>query len=131
MSESERNRKPVFDGINLEARHMWLIITRGKYDFSIKWWVHDRYQEVVDHFKGRITFVQVGRSDHNYFPLQNVIDLRGKTTIRGLIRLTYHRRGVVTPTTFAMHLAVTVEMRENPISRRTCVVIAGARERTQ
>ncbi len=131
MSDSERNQKPVFDGINLEERHIWLIVAGGKYDFTIKWWAHDRYQEVVNHFKGRITFVQVGRSDHNHFPLQNVIDLRGKTTIRDLIRLTYHCRGVVTPVTFAMHLAAAVEMRENPLSRRPCVVIAGAREPPQ
>lgn len=37
MSESERNQKPVFDGINLEERHIWLIVAGGKYDFTIVW----------------------------------------------------------------------------------------------
>lgn len=37
MSESERNQKPVFDGINLEGRHTWLIVAGGKYDFTIVW----------------------------------------------------------------------------------------------
>ncbi len=37
MSDSERNQKPVFDGINLEERHIWLIVAGGKYDFTIKW----------------------------------------------------------------------------------------------
>ena len=38
----------------------WIIVAGGKYDFTAKWWAHERWQAVVDHFAGRILFVQVG-----------------------------------------------------------------------
>ncbi|MDQ3776123.1 MAG: hypothetical protein M3461_18120 [Pseudomonadota bacterium] len=58
----------------------------GKYDFTIKWWDLGRFQRVVDHFQDRILFVQVGESGHEHPSLQNVIDLRGKTDLRQLLR---------------------------------------------
>ena len=42
------------------ARPFWLFASGGKWDYTIKWWASSRYQEVVDHFRGRIDFVQVG-----------------------------------------------------------------------
>jgi len=44
------------------ARPFWLFASGGKWDYTIKWWDASRYQEVVDHFAGRIDFVQVGES---------------------------------------------------------------------
>lgn len=54
----------------------WLIVSGGKYDFTIKWWDAKRYQQTVDYFKDLIRFVQVGEDKHHHPPLQNVIDLR-------------------------------------------------------
>ena len=68
----------------------WIMVSGGKTDFTIKWWDWRRYQQVVDHFRGRIQFVLVGDKSHLHPPLQRVIDLRGKTDLRQLVRLVYH-----------------------------------------
>ena len=60
----------------------WIVVAGGKYDFTIKWWHFRRYQAVVDHFQGKILFVQVGEKGGYHPPLDGVIDLRGKTTLR-------------------------------------------------
>jgi ADP-heptose:LPS heptosyltransferase len=106
----------------------WIIAAGGKHDFTIKWWDHDRYQQVVDYFYPRILFVQVGERGHEHPPLHNVIDLRGKTDLRQLIRLVYHAQGVLCPITLLMHLAAAVEVRSSMPKNRPCVVVAGGRE---
>src|SRR6185295_727603 len=55
----------------------WLVVSGGKFDFTAKWWDPRRTQEVVDHFRGKILFVQVGEDGHHHPALRNVIDLRG------------------------------------------------------
>src|SRR5437879_3223788 len=57
----------------------WIVAAGGKYDVTVKWWQSKRYQEVVDHFRGKIVFVQVGEQGHYHPKLDGVIDLRGKT----------------------------------------------------
>jgi ADP-heptose:LPS heptosyltransferase len=109
----------------------WLIVAGGKTDFTIKWWDHQRYQEVVNHFKDRILFVQVGAKEHLHPGLEGVLDLRGKTDLRQVVRLMYHAQGVVCPVTFFMHLAAAVPMKVNAPKSRACVAIAGGREPSQ
>ena len=48
----------------------------GKRDFTAKWWDPARFQTVVDHFRGRIAFVQCGEAGHWHPPLEGVINLR-------------------------------------------------------
>jgi ADP-heptose:LPS heptosyltransferase len=105
----------------------WLVAAGGKYDVTVKWWETRRYQEVVDYFLGKILFVQVGDYGHHHPRLKNVIDLRGKTSLRELIRLVYHAQGVLCPVTGLMHLAAAVETRRRQ-AVRPCVVLAGGRE---
>lgn len=57
----------------------WIVGAGGKFDFTIKWWDVERFQKVVDHFEGRILFVQVGAEGDHHPPLDRVLDLRGKT----------------------------------------------------
>jgi len=109
----------------------WIIVAGGKTDFTIKWWDQSRWQEVVDHFRGRICFVQVGESHHVHPPLHGVLDLRGRTDLRQLVRLVYHSQGVVCPVTVLMHLAAAVEVNGGRPLNRPCVVIAGGREPMQ
>lgn len=109
----------------------WIMIAGGKYDFTAKWWDPARYQEVVDHFSGRIQFVQCGERGHWHPRLRGVIDLVGKTDLRQFVRLAYHSSGVVCPVTFAMHLAAAVETPPDRPKNRACVVIAGGREPSQ
>ena len=106
----------------------WIVVAGGKYDFTIKWWDHGRFQQVVDYFQGRILFVQVGENGHEHPALHNVIDLRGKTDLRQLVRLVHHAQGVLCPVTLLMHLAAAVETRDGMPRNRPCVVVAGGRE---
>jgi ADP-heptose:LPS heptosyltransferase len=106
----------------------WLLVSGGKRDFTIKWWDPARHQRVVDHFRGRLQFVQVGEPSHHHPPLDGVIDLRGRTTMRQLIRLMYHASGAVSPVSLLMHLAAAVDTPPGKPRSRPCVVIAGGRE---
>lgn len=109
----------------------WLIVAGGKRDYTIKWWDPARWQQVVDHFRGRIFFVQIGEGSHHHPPLRGVLDFRGKTHLRQLVRLMYHAQGVVCPVTLAMHLAAAVEVKGGKPKNRPCVVVAGGREPAQ
>jgi hypothetical protein len=109
----------------------WIIVAGGKYDVTIKWWSSKRYQRVVDTYRGKIQFVQIGAKEHNHPQLTGVIDFRGNTTIRQLIRLVYHAQGVLCPVTSVMHLAAAVEVKPEMPKNRACVVVAGGREPSQ
>ncbi len=122
LSEKEKSEYP-FD----TNTPYWLIVSGGKFDYTIKWWETKRYQEVVDHYKGKIQFVQVGAIEHSHKGLNNVIDIRGRTTHRQLIQLIYHAQGVVCPVTSLMHLSAAIPPKA-PRASRPCVVIAGGRE---
>lgn len=106
----------------------WIVTSGGKFDYTTKWWDHQRYQQVVDSFRGKILFVQVGETQHHHPPLKGVIDLRGKTDLRQLVRLVYHSQGVLGPVNLLMHLAAAVEVKPGMPKHRPCVVVAGGRE---
>lgn len=129
LSDEEQNRlNEVEKETGLSNGPYWLINAGGKYDLTIKWWSHDRYQQVVDHFAGRIEFVQIGEDRHNHKPLMGAVDLRGVTDIRQLVTLVYHAQGVVSPVSFLMHLAAAVPTKPGAPSTRPCVVVLGGRE---
>jgi ADP-heptose:LPS heptosyltransferase len=109
------------------SNNFWIIIAGGKYDFTAKWWDPQAYQQVVDHFRDKIQFVQCGEAGHWHPPLKGVVNLVGKTSLRDFVRLMYLAAGVVCPVTFAMHLAAAVETRPGKPRKRPCVVIAGGR----
>jgi len=108
----------------------WIINAGGKYDFTAKWWNPISFQKVIDKFKGKITFVQVGQKGHWHPKLKGVLNLIGKTDLRQLIRLVYHSVGVLTGVSLTMHLAAAVECKQDLLNR-PCVVIAGGREPVQ
>ena len=106
----------------------WIIAAGGKWDYTIKWWDIARWQAVVDHFAGRLFFVQVGERGHYHPRLRGALDLRGRTSLRALVRLMHHAQGVVCPVTCLMHLAAAVPRAEGIAAERPCVVVAGGRE---
>jgi ADP-heptose:LPS heptosyltransferase len=108
----------------------WLLNAGGKHDFTAKYWSPASWQRVVDRFKGRITFVQVGDKSHWHPELKGVVNLIGKTDLRQLIRLVYHSVGVCTAVSLHMHLAAAVES-SHGLLNRPCVVVAGGREPAQ
>jgi ADP-heptose:LPS heptosyltransferase len=108
----------------------WIICVGGKKDYTAKWWIQEYAQEVVDYFRDRIQFVQIGAEGDNHFhpPLKGVINLIGRTDLRQLMRLVYHASGVICPVTFVMHLAAAVPPKPGLPRRKPCVVTAGGRE---
>src|SRR5205814_992692 len=60
--------------------------------------------------------------------LEGAIDLRGKTSLRQLVRPVYHAQGVLCPVTSLMHLAAAIEFKGGGLAWRPCVVVAGGRE---
>jgi ADP-heptose:LPS heptosyltransferase len=129
LSDAEKSWYSQVHEVVGEDIPFWIIVAGGKFDYTIKWWDHRRYQEVVDYFRDRILFVQVGEQTDYHPLLNNVLDLRGKTDLRQFVRLMFHAQGVLCPVTFPMHLAAAVEMKDNQGGRtRPCVVIAGGRE---
>jgi ADP-heptose:LPS heptosyltransferase len=109
----------------------WIVAAGGKRDYTIKWWDFHRFQKVVDHFRDRILFVQVGETGHHHPALSGVLDLRGQTDLRQLVRLVYHSQGILCPVTLLMHLAAAVETKPGMPKNRPCVVVAGGREPAQ
>ncbi len=91
---------------------LYCLINAGyKSDFTCKHPGRNVYQEIVDHFAGRLLFVQVGEKNpsHQHQPLEGVVDMIGKTSIRELIRLAYHSLLGVGPETFLGHVFAAFE----------------------
>jgi ADP-heptose:LPS heptosyltransferase len=128
LAPAEKRWMSQVQEITRDPVPFWIVVAGGKRDYTTKLWDPQRYQEVVDHFAGRVLFVQVGEAGHDHPPLRGVLDLRGKTDLRQLIRLVYHAQGVLCPVTLHMHLAAAVEVRPGMPKNRACVVIAGGRE---
>lgn len=128
LSAAERNRPSRVKELTGSDLPYWIVDAGGKYDFTAKWWAPARFQQVIDHFRNRIQFVQVGSRGHYHPPLQGVINLVGKTDLRGLIHLIYHSVGVLTPVSAPMHLAAAIPAPLDRPQVRPCVVIAGGRE---
>ena len=93
-------------------------------------WEFARFQEVVDRTSDRIRWIQIGAGNHNHKPLENVVNLIGKTTHRQFISLMYRLDGVLTPVSYPAHLS-TMQWHNHPGEHRPCVVIAGGREPQQ
>jgi hypothetical protein len=115
-------------------KNFWLIQTGGPDTQSSRWWDVERYQRVVDEFKDKITFVQVGAAGEHHPRLNGVLDFVGKTDIRQIIRLMYHAAGYVGAPGFLMHLAAATPTR--PYERngrprppvKAAVIISGGQE---
>ena len=106
----------------------WIIVSGGNFDFTCKWWGHHNYQKVVDEMRDKVLLVHVGEKNHHHPPLNGVVDLRGKTNVRQLIRLVHHSQGIVCPVTSLMHLAAAVPAKKGNPTNRACIVVAGGRE---
>lgn len=114
--------------------NFWIIVTGGKDTKSAQWWDVERYQRIVDEFRGKISFVQCGAGDEYHPRLEGVVDLVGKTDLRQIIRLMYHAGGFIGAPGFLMHLAAATPIR--PFERngrpkcnnRGAVIIGGGSE---
>jgi ADP-heptose:LPS heptosyltransferase len=131
LSNEERSWISQIEEMGIK-NDFWILMAGGKNDFTAKWQNPKTYQEVINHFKDKITFVQCGEKNHWHLPLENTINLIGKTDLRQFIRLIHHSIGVLCPITFAMHAAVAVPVKNGRnFQNRPCVVVAGGREPAQ
>lgn len=130
LSDEERSWINQVQEVVGSDEPFWIVVSGGKQDFTAKWWCPARMQEVVNHFQGSMRFVQVGEGGHHHPPLDNVLDFRGKTDLRQLVRLVYHSSGVICPVTLLMHLSAAVPVRQDGRTKknRPAVVVAGGRE---
>ena len=79
----------------------------AKWPMRNKEWFPERFQEVVNRFKNDCKCVQIGSPNDPL--LKNVLDLRGKTSIRESAAILSHARLFVGLEGFVMHLARAVE----------------------
>jgi hypothetical protein len=128
LSRREKAAPSPLVALTGAAVPFWLLSAGGRFDNTIKWWEARRYQEVVNHFRDRLLFVQVGHVRDYHPSLEGVIDLRGQTSVRDLVRLVYHAEGVLCGVTGLMHLAAAVPTRHGSAPQRPCVVVGGGRE---
>lgn len=128
ISDEEKGWISQVQEITKKDEKYWIVVSGGKNDYTAKWWSPYKMQKVVDALKDRITFVQVGESQHHHPQLNNVVDLRGKTDLRQLIRVIYHSAGVICPVTSLMHFSAAIEYKWDKDRIRPCIVIAGGRE---
>jgi len=131
IRDEEKGWISAVEEITKDQRPFWLIDAGYKPDFTAKAWSFQRYQAVVDHFKNKIQFVQVGHASHFHPKLKGVINMVGQTDLRQLIRLVYHSIGVLTPVSMPMVLAASVPMKLPFPKQRACVVLSGGREPVQ
>jgi ADP-heptose:LPS heptosyltransferase len=80
-----------------------------------KEWLPERFQAVVNALSGQLNFVQVGSSGDP--KLDNVIDLRGKTTLRQAAAVLARSRLFVGLVGGLMHLARAVDCSAVIVSR--------------
>ncbi len=128
LGAEERSWPSMLQPFSMSAVPYWIIVAGGKYDFTIKWWHTDRFQAVVEALKDEVVFVQVGEWRHYHPRLEGVLDLRGRTQGREIVKLMHHATGVLCPVTFMMHLAAAVEPVDVEHGPRSCIAIAGGRE---
>jgi len=109
-----------------EEMPFWIIVAGDNEPHSVRRWESNKFQQVINHFRGKIQFVQIGEPSHPR--LKNVIELLGKVNLRQLIRLIYHCQGIVCLNTIHAHLAAAVETKFPHFTTRPCVVVAGGTE---
>lgn len=90
----------------------------ARFAMKTKQWFPERFQAVVNALRGNFNFVQIGSVDDP--PLEGVLDLRGKTSLRETAAILAHSLVYVGQVGMPMHLARAVECRS--------VIVYGGRE---
>lgn len=107
----------------LVSGRYWVVMAGGKTDVPLKVWRHAYYQQVADELQRMgLGVVQCGAVGplHRHDPLNNALNLVGRTNLREFMRIIRDAEGVISPVTAAMHIAAAFD--------KPCVVVAGGRE---
>ena len=124
FSEEEKNIKYSWQD---SSKKMCIVNCGYNYFYgNAKNWGWEKFQYVIDALKDKLQFVQVGMRKNGYFqrPLNGVVDLVDKTSIRDLATLTYHSDFVLTHDTSTYHFAM-VDANEHQKERNVAVVLGG------
>lgn len=132
LSDEERRWVSQIQELTGRPTRYWILNAGHKHDFTCKHWgPASRWQTIIDRTRGRIKWVQVGQTGdrHTHPDLDGVIDLRGQTDLRQLVRLVYHADGVLSGVSQLMHLAAAVPRPDHLQGfTRPAVILAGGRE---
>lgn len=110
LSEEEKNWTSQVSELVGGRKIDYAVVNAGvKDDYTTKQWPVEYYQAVVNETQHKIQWVQVGSPEHDHFTLRNVIDMRGKTDTRQLIRMVYHSKFGIGPVTFLQHIYAAFE----------------------
>lgn len=109
LSADEKRLPDCLHEHGVETGRFWVVCAGIKSDFTLKQWPVEHYQSVVDHFRGRVAFVQVGSADDEHPALDGVINLVGRTGHRDLMRVCFHAAGGLGPITYLQHLCAAFE----------------------
>lgn len=122
ISEEETSWMNQVEEVFKYRGKFWLINAGWKSDYPLKAWPIEYWQDLVNILKDKIQFVQIGELGESHFhpELEGVLDLRGKTDLRELIRLSYHAEGGIGHVSLLHHLMAAWE--------KPHVTIAGGRE---
>lgn len=125
---NDKEKEITFLDNKIDDTRYWIIHNGFKVGVPVSRWYISRYQQVIDHFKDKLTFVQVGFNRFETIPeLSNVVNLVGELSHRQLLALVYHSAGILTTPDCFVHLA-TMQGREDRIMKnRPCVVLSGGR----
>lgn len=128
LSDEEKSWIPQVEERFGRPQRYVLVNAGVKRDYTAKAWPVQHYQQVIDLLGDGVAFVQIGAAEHEHPPLRNVVDLRGQSDHRQLVRLVYHADAVLTGVSYPMHLAAAVEAHPRLGFRRPAFVAAGGRE---
>ncbi len=123
LSEDEKSWINRIEEEFRQPRRFAIVNAGTKKDFTAKQWPIENYQTVINETRHLVQWVQIGSSEHNHQGLSGVIDLRGQTTLRQLIRLAYHCVLGLGPVTLLQHLCAAWQ--------KPYVCLLGGREGTQ
>jgi ADP-heptose:LPS heptosyltransferase len=71
---------PVISKLNYSGPY-WLINAGWYNEARSKFWGHDHFQKVIDFFKDKIQFIQIGAATDSHEPYKNTLSLVGQTSI--------------------------------------------------
>lgn len=104
LSDNEKDWSGVLKDIAPEPIPFGVISSGGKRDYTAKIFGNTIAQGVVDHFAGRIQFVQTGTGNELHTPLRGVINFIDRTSVRDLARVAHHASFAVGGVTLLMHV---------------------------
>lgn len=120
LDEKEKSEN-ILKKLNVK-KPFWILNSSFKIDMPLKSWIPYKWKELsYELLKRGLNIYQCGTNTDIFEELPNIQSLIGKTeNIRDFISLCYHSSGIVTHTSFLVHIAA--------VFRKPCIVINGARE---